>query len=63
MGKELLACPFCGSSATLEKQDYGVTIYCNNCPAIIEVCDSEENAVELWNNRYVINQSNRDCDA
>jgi len=57
MTEELKPCPFCGEDA--EIPDYRTSglrtvewfIQCQRCPAVIECCDTEKEAVKAWNAR------------
>ena len=54
MNKELLPCPFCGSSANVYDIEYKLySVGCNNdnCGASIEYLSSKKAAAELWNKR------------
>lgn len=51
---ELLLCPFCGSPAEMRHDTaYVDVVYvgCTNDQCCIEVRDTRENAIRLWNTR------------
>ena len=52
--KELKPCPFCGTEAILDTEDfrYGTTynVYCETCGAEITRLDEDE-VIEAWNRR------------
>ena len=59
--KELLPCPFCGSSNIKVPTEYDMYISCNNClsygpsPIVAKLAHSRSNIVkiiDLWNLRY-----------
>jgi Lar family restriction alleviation protein len=66
--KDLLPCPFCGGTDLIVDTDYArdddirayaYHIFCNDCHATgrnqypIGWCESEEMAIEAWNDRFV----------
>lgn len=52
---ELKPCPFCGSSEIALQQEYGhlpmFFVGCDNCGASASYTETEEEAIEAWNER------------
>lgn len=55
MNEMLLKCPFCGSPAELQVEDYGREwwVECTNpiCKASSRISHDREKAIDLWNAR------------
>lgn len=53
MNENLKPCPFCGGKAcALTRNRITFYVKCSKCYAMIDrICETEEEAVELWNRR------------
>ena len=50
MSRKLKRCPFCGERAVLIASDKAFVV-CEECGVATPVHDTEEEAIEVWNNR------------
>ena len=49
--RELKPCPFCGGEGAIRTTHWGCFILCENCRTSIGIKDTEEDAINVWNNR------------
>lgn len=54
MSDKLKPCPFCGGRAMLSGcEDWQWTVICNECDSLIGYNETEQAAIDAWNNRVL----------
>lgn len=55
---ELEPCPFCGGKADMDVGNFGgMVCYCEKCFSQGKQCETEDEAIEAWNNRRADNDN------